>query len=197
MLLAVLENFLNRGLPRSVRARQLCSELDGRRLGVEAPALARWVIESTGVAVRIRRSEDPADAAIVGGPLSLLIVGSGLSREPTARGEVEVRGDAEIAAKFQELLQLLGPDFEEELALVVGDVPAHRISHLARGAADWTRRAARTLWQDLGEYASHERGDLVSRPEGETFLHGVDALREDVDRLAARLEQIERRVAAP
>ena len=197
MLLAVLENFLNRGLPRSVRARQLCTELDGRRLAIEAPALARLVVESTGVAVRIRRSEETADAAIIGGPLSLLIVGTGWSREPAARGEVEVRGDAEVAAKFQELMHLLGPDVEEELALVVGDVPAHRIGRLARGAADWTRRAASTLWQDLGEYASHERGDLVSRPEGETFLHGVDALREDVDRLAARLEQIERRVATP
>ena len=196
MLASALENLLNRGLPRSVRARELCAELGGRRLAVEAPAVARLVIESDGVAVRIRRGEAPADASIVGGPLSLLVVGGGLSREPITRGEVEIRGDAEVAEKFQQLLRLLSPDVEEELSLVLGDVPAHRIGRLARGAAGWTGRAAATLWRDLGEYASHERQDLVPRPEGEGFLRGVDALRENVDRLAARLEQLERRVAA-
>ncbi len=197
MLSTALESLLNRGLPRSVRARALCAELGGRRLAVEAPAVARLVIESDGAALRIRRGEAPADASIVGGPLSLLIVGGGLSREPITRGEVEIRGDADVAEKFQELMRLLSPDLEEELSLVVGDVPAHRIGRLARGAADWTGRAAATLWRDLGEYASHERQDLVPRPEGEGFLRGVDGLREDVDRLAARLEQLERRAAAP
>ena len=197
MLTSLLESLLNRGVSRSVRAQQLCAELAGRRCAVEAPAVARVVFESTGAAIRIRRGEEPADAAIVGGPLSLLIVAGSLSREPLARGAVEVRGDAEIAEKFQQLIRLLSPDLEEELARAVGDVPAHRLARLARGAAGWSGRAALTLWRDLGEYASHERRDLVPRPEGETFLHGVDALREDVDRFAARLEQLERRAAAP
>lgn len=196
MLTPVLENFLNRGLPRSGRARQLCAELDGRRLAVEAPAVARVVIESRGAALHLRGGDESADASIVGGPLSLLVLGGGLSREPLARGAAEIRGDSEIAEKFQELLRLLRPDLEEELSRLIGDVPAHRIGQLARGAVTWTRTAAATLWRDLGDYASHERRDLVPRAEGETFLHGVDALREDVDRLAAHLEQLERRVAA-
>ena len=197
MLTSMLESLMNRGVPRSVRAQQLCAELAGRRCAVEAPAVARVVFESTGAALRIRRGEEPADAAIVGGALSLLIVGGSISREPLVRGAVEVRGDPEIAEKFQQLLRLLSPDLEEELARAVGDVPAHRLARLARGAAGWSGRAALTLWRDLGEYTSHERRDLVPRPEGETFLHGVDALREDVDRLAARLEQLEHRVHGP
>lgn len=197
MLSSVVQNILNRGLSRSVRARQLCRELEGRRLAVQAPHLARVLIESTGATLRIRPGEDAADASIVGGPLSLLIVGGGFSREPVSRGAVQIRGDAEIAEKFQTLLELLGPDLEEELAQFMGDVPAHRVGQLARSTLAWTRRAATTLWRDLGEYASHERGDLVSRPEGEVFLHDVDALREAVDRLAARLEQLEHRAAAP
>lgn len=194
MLASVLENLLNRGLPRSVRARQLCAELEGHRLAVEAPGLGRVLIASSGAALSIRRAEEPADASISGGPLSLGIVGSGLSREPITRGAVEIRGDAELAEKFQELLRLLRPDFEEELAVLLGDVPAHRIGRLARGAFGWSGRAAATLWRDLGDYAAHERRDLVSAVEGETFLRDIDALREDTDRLAARLDQLERRV---
>ena len=193
MLTTTLENILNRGLTRSVRARQLCAELSGRRIAVEAPGLARLRVGSTGSSLSIERGAGSVDAEIIGGPLSLVVVSGGLSQAPLRRGDVEIRGDAEIAQKFQELLRLLSPDAEEELSLLVGDVPAHRIGRLARGALDWTLRAAATLLRDVGEYASHETRDLVPRQEGEQFLRAVDTLREDVDRIEARLTLLERR----
>jgi ubiquinone biosynthesis accessory factor UbiJ len=196
MLTATIENVLNRGLPRSPRAQQLCAELAGRRIAIEAPAVARLLVESTGNSLRITRGTLPADAEVIGGPLSLLALGGSAADEPLSRGEVEVRGDAELAQKFQELARLLRPDPEEELSILIGDVAAHRIGRLARGALDWTRNAAATLLQDVGEYFSHERGDLVSREEGEQFLRGVDALREGLDRLDARIELLTQRRAS-
>ncbi|HEY6517579.1 MAG TPA: hypothetical protein VIY50_15665 [Steroidobacteraceae bacterium] len=195
MLTTTIENVLNRGLPRSPRAQQLCAELAGRRIAIEAPAMARLLVESTGNSLRVTRGSLPADAEVIGGPFSLLAL-SGSAAATVPRGAVEVRGDAELAQKFHELARLLRPDPEEELSLFVGDVAAHRIGRLARGALGWTRDAAATLLQDVGEYFSHERGDLVSREEGEQFLRGVDALREDVDRLDARLELLTQRLAA-
>lgn len=195
MLTATIENVLNRGLPRSPRAQQLCAELAGRRIAIEAPAMARLLIESTGNSLRITRGTLPADAEVIGGPLSLLALG-GVSDASLSRGEVEVRGDAELAQKFRELARLLAPDPEEELSILIGDVAAHRIGRLTRGALNWTRNAAATLLQDVGEYFGHERADLVPRAEGEQFLRGVDALREDVDRLDARLELLTQRLAA-
>lgn len=195
MLTSTIENLLNRGLPRSPRAQQLCAELAGRRIAIEAPAVARLLVESTGNSLRITRGSIPADAEIVGGPLSLLALGGSASDAPLSRGEVEVRGDAELAQKFRELARLLAPDPEEELSIFVGDVAAHRIGRLARAMLGWSRSAATTLLQDVGEYFSHERGDLVSHQEGEQFLRGVDALREDVDRLDARLELLTQRLA--
>ncbi|HZT02084.1 MAG TPA: SCP2 sterol-binding domain-containing protein [Steroidobacteraceae bacterium] len=196
MLIGTIENVLNRGLPRSPRAQQLCAELAGRRIAIEAPALARLLVESTGSSLRITRGSLPADAEIIGGPLSLLALGGGSAADTSlSRGEVEVRGDAELAQKFRELARLLAPDPEEELSILIGDVAAHRLGRLTRGALTWTRSAAATLLQDVGEYFSHERADLVSREEGEQFLRGVDALREDVDRLDARLELLTRRLA--
>ena len=195
MLTDTIENVLNRGLPRSPRAQQLCAELAGRRLAIEAPALARLLVESTGQSLRLTRGSLPADAEIVGGPLSLLALSTSASEAPLSGGEVEVRGDAELAEKFRELARLLAPDPEEELSILIGDVAAHRVGRLARGALGWTRSAAETLLRDVGEYFSHERGDLVSREEGEQFLRGVDSLREDVDRLHARLELLTQRRA--
>ena len=195
MLTATIENVLNRGLPRSPRAQQLCAELAGRRIAFEAPAMARLLVESTGNSLRVTCGNLPADAEVIGGPLSLLALG-GSTADAAARGEVEVRGDAELAQKFHELARLLKPDPEEELSVLIGDVAAHRLGRLARGALDWSRNAAATLLQDAGEYFSHERGDLVSRQEGEQFLRGVDALREDLDRIDARLELLRQRRAA-
>ncbi|HEV7137219.1 MAG TPA: SCP2 sterol-binding domain-containing protein [Steroidobacteraceae bacterium] len=196
MLTATIQNVLNRGLPHSPRAQQLCAELAGRRVAIEAPALARLVVESTGNSLRVTRGNLPADAEVIGGPLSLLALGGSAADARLARGEVEVRGDAELAQKFRELARLLAPDPEEALSVLTGDVAAHRLGRLARGALGWTRNAAATLLLDVGEYFSHERGDLVSREEGEQFLRGVDALREDIDRLDARLELLTQRLAA-
>ncbi len=76
---------------------------------------------------------------------------------------------------------------------MVGDIAAHRLGRLARMGADWGRKAAATGLANTAEYLGHERADLVPRAEGEQFLRGVDALREDLDRLQARLELLTQR----
>jgi ubiquinone biosynthesis protein UbiJ len=60
-----------------------------------------------------------------------------------------------------------------------------------RGAAAWTRAAARTQVLNLSEYLAHESGDLVSRSESAHFLREVDDARDQLDRLEARLSQLE------
>jgi ubiquinone biosynthesis protein UbiJ len=189
MLTSTIENVLNRGLPRSPRARQLCKELQGHRVGVEAVGFTRWLFESTGDTLRVTRdASTAAEAELAGGPLSLLaLANSSTPEEILQRGEVQIRGDAELAQKFRELATLLRPDIEEELSQVIGDVPAHQIGRFTRAAFGWTQKAAATTVRNVAEYLAHERADLVSKPEGDQFLKGVDALREDVDRLDARI----------
>ena len=196
MLTAIIENVLNRGLPRSPRAQQLCAELAGRSIAIEVHAMMRLLVESTGATLRITRGAAAADAVVVGGPFGLLALGGDSPEALLQRGVVQIRGDGELAQKFRELALLLRPDLEEELSLVVGDVPAHQIGRLARLALGWTRRAAATSVQNLAEYLAHEARDLVPRNEGDQLLRGVDALREDVDRLAARIDVMTRRLGA-
>jgi ubiquinone biosynthesis protein UbiJ len=196
MLTATIENVLNRGLPRSPRAQQLCAELAGRSVAVEVREIARLLVESTGTSLRISRGDAGAEAEIVGGPFGLLALGGTSPEAAIQRGDVQIRGDAELAQKFRELMLLLRPDLEEELAHVVSDVPAHQIGRLARMAFGWTHKAATTTAQNLAEYFGHERQDLVPRNEGDQFLRGVDALREDVDRLDARIALLDQRRGA-
>jgi ubiquinone biosynthesis accessory factor UbiJ len=213
MLTATLENVLNRGLPRSPRAQRLCAELAGRRVAIviglptdsaaaaplRQPAVLRQVlVESTGLSLKLTSpttetlAAAPADATVTGGPFSLLALSGPAPEAVLQRGDVRIDGDAELAEKFRELALLLRPDLEEELSLVLGDVPAHQMGRFVRTALGWTRKAAATTVRNVAEYLGHEQRDLIPRSEAEQFLRGVDTLREDVDRLAARIDLLTR-----
>ncbi len=196
MLSTTLENLLNRGLPRSPRARELCAALAGRSVAIVIPGIVRLRVTSTGLTLAVTQDDAPADAVISGGLLSVLALTGESAQAVIQRGDVSISGDSELAQSFRELARLLRPDPEEELALLLGDVPAHQLGRLGRLAASLAARAADTTLRNLAEYWAHERGDLVSRNEGEQFLRGVDALREGVDRLQARLDLLAQRRGA-
>jgi ubiquinone biosynthesis protein UbiJ len=196
MLTATIENILNRGLPRSPRAQCLCAELTGKRVAFNVRDIMRLLVESTGSSLRVTSGDTPADAELTGGPLSLFALSGSSPDAVLQRGDVQVTGDAELARKFRELTVLLRPDPEEELSVLMGDVPAHQLARFLTGAWTWGQRAAFTGVQNLAEFLGHETQDLVPRKEGEQFLRGVDAAREDVDRLEVRIRLLTQRFPA-
>lgn len=197
MITETAEKLLNRNLPASPRAREMCAALEGKRvaLTVEGPGL-RWILGSTGSALKLERTSDtsePVDAEIHGTPVNLLgLLGRG-SADILRRGDVRITGDAEVAQRFRELGHLLRPDLEEELSRLVGDGTAHRVGRLAAGAMDYGRKLVDTGARNMAEFLAHERRDLVPRAEAEAFHAGVDRVREAVDRLEARIRQLDER----
>jgi ubiquinone biosynthesis protein UbiJ len=193
MLTEAIENLLNRNLPRSPRALELTGALKGKSVRIEARTLG-WVLrcESLGSSVQLTRAGDtPADAAISGSLMNLAALAGAHPEEVIQRGDVTIRGDAEVAQKFRELAMLLKPDVEEELARLIGDTPAHQALRFVKMATNFGRRAAHTSVRNVAEYFAHETGDLVPRAEAEDFYRGVERLREDLDRLDARTRQLE------
>jgi len=195
MLTQAIENLLNRNLPRSPRALELCAALAGKRVRVEAQGLG-WVllIECLSTSVRLTKNaagDQPADAEISGTLFNLAALAGSHPEEVIQRGDVGIRGNAEVAQQFRELAMLLKPDVEEELSRLIGDTPAHQALRLVRMAAGFSRRAARTGVRNVAEYLAHESRDLVPRAEAEDFYRGVERLREDLDRLEARTRRLE------
>jgi ubiquinone biosynthesis protein UbiJ len=195
MLTQAIENLLNRNLPRSPRARELASALVGKRVRVEARGPGWMIIaESLNTSIRLTREStegQPPHAEISGSLLNLAALAGPHPEEVIQRGDVTIRGDAEVAQKFRELAMLLKPDVEEELSRLIGDSPAHQALRLVRLATGFGRRAAQTGVRNVAEYLAHERGDLVPRAEAEDFYRGVERTREDLDRVEARLHLIE------
>lgn len=194
MLTQSIENLLNRNLPRSPRALELCAQLAGKVARVRALGPG-WTLEceSLGSSLRLTRQLRDAepDTEVAGSLLNLAALAGNDAEAVIRRGDVTIRGDAQIAQQFRELFTLLRPDVEEELSRLIGDSPAHQALRLVRAATDFGRRAARTGVRNVAEYLAHERGDLVPRAEAEDFYRGVERLREDLDRLEARARLIE------
>jgi ubiquinone biosynthesis protein UbiJ len=195
MFTEAVENLLNRNLASSPAARALCAELAGKRFGIVVTGIgARVVIESLGSSLRLhRRDTADCDAEVEGTPVNLMALAGPTPEAVIQRGAVRMRGDAELAQRFQQLGKLLRPDVEEELAALFGDAAAHQLGRVARSLLDFGRRAGSTTARNAAEYFAHETGDLVPRAEADVFLAAVDQLREDVDRFDARLAQLEAR----
>jgi ubiquinone biosynthesis protein UbiJ len=190
-----IESLLNRNVAGSTRARELLTRLEGRSLEVRAtptPLAIRFRVEAGRVIVSGGGEAEP-DAVIEGTPLSLLTLAGPQPEDRLRRGEVRISGDAETAQSFQKLFKATRPDFEEELSRLVGDPVAHHVASTARGVFAFGRRAAETFARNMGEYLTEESRDLPAQAEVEEWIGKVDRLREDADRLEARLTLLERR----
>ncbi|MBT8080518.1 MAG: SCP2 sterol-binding domain-containing protein [Gammaproteobacteria bacterium] len=192
-LLRPLVALVNRQIAMSTPARELCGELAGSVIAVQVTntAIAMYfrVLDDT-ILLSADYEQEP-DAIISGSLLSLASLAGG--EAAIRRGDVELRGDAELAQSFRKLLRLARPDIEEEMSTYIGDAPAHGIGQVARRIGRWGRDATSTMGQNISEYLQEESRALPSRNEVDAFRHDVDTLRDDVARLDARLRLAESR----
>jgi len=193
-LLRPLESILNRNIAASGRARGLLAQIAGRSLELRLASSQfrlHFVADADRVSIRSGNVQ-PADAVIEGTPFAFARLAIGDPVQSIRAGGAQVSGDAEIAQGFQKLFAAAQPDFEEELSRLTGDVAAHHLANLARGALDFGRRARDTLARNVAEYLTEEGRELPARVEVDEFLGGVDRLRESADRLESRIAAVER-----
>jgi ubiquinone biosynthesis protein UbiJ len=194
--LASAEALLNRGIDASAQAAELARRLQGTALQIDVEGITRVQLSTLGgrLALLAPEAACPADATISGSPAALLHLFKGGAVRPPGRAAAQIRGDAELANRYKDLLVLARPDLEEELSRWIGDFPARRLSQFAQRALHFARHARRTAGDNLAEYLQEESRDLVNKTELDEFLHGVDDLRETADRIDARLGRLEQRL---
>lgn len=198
MLIAPFESLLNRNIAQSGAARAACKRLSGKTLAVHVTGAPQTNLLSLYFHCDDERisiattSAATASAVLSGTPLAYLSMIRAQPESALRSGSVRIEGDAEAAQSFRDLLMAARPDVEEELSRFVGDVPAHQIGNLARGAFAFGRRVVETFAQNTAEYLQEESRDVVARIEVDEFVEAVDELREGVDRAEARLALIER-----
>ena len=114
------------------------------------------------------------------------------ARDETAWSDAQVTGDVELAAAIDYVRCNLEWDFEESLSRVVGDIPAHRLADAARRSTRWVRETALNLGRAAAEYATYESPLLASAQAVDEFIHEVDEVRDQVERLDKRLDLLKR-----
>jgi len=190
-----LIRLVNRQLQAKTPARELCAELDGRVIAIRVrnTALALYFLihrdelEVTAVA-------DNPDVVISGSLIALARL-AGPSADAAIRdGSVDLSGDAETAQAFQQLLAYGKPDIEEELSGVLGDVAARGLGDIARNVGRWAENTHATVQQNIQEYLQEESRSVPSRYEVENFRDQAETLRDDVDRVEARIRRLEQAV---
>jgi ubiquinone biosynthesis accessory factor UbiJ len=192
---ATLEALLNQAIRLDPEALARLAPLHGSIIKLELVGLGLAVVlvpDPTGIQVFSSLDAQP-DCTLRGTPLDL--AGMRSSRESAEQlfsGAVEIEGDSAIAHQFGEFLSGLDIDWEEQLSHLTGDVIAHEAGNLIRGFGRWGTRVSNTLGLDLREILQEELRLLPSRYEIEPFLSDVDQLRDDVERLAARIDKLNR-----
>ncbi len=194
-LLRPLVRALNRNIGESTPARELCEQLDGKTIAVRVrdTGLAMvFAIDDEVLDLRTGIKAEP-DVVLTGSLVTLAKMAgpNGHDHSPAAlQGGLDISGDAFTAQAFQKLLKHARPDPEEELSRFVGDAAAFRAGEIARGMRDWAIEARATMGANVREYLQEERREVPSRYEFERFGSGVDALRDDVARLEARVNRL-------
>ncbi len=190
---AGLEEAVNRFLELDPTAQKQLAQLHGKAIAFEVSGTGQtlYLIPDPARLQVFSRYEGEPDCLLRGTPLALTRMGDQkTSSGQLFSGEVEITGDTELAHSFGKILGSMDIDWEEQLSHYTGDVVAHGVGDLIRGATRWGRNTLETFGMDLQEYLQEELRLLPQRQEIETFLSDVDRLRDDVERLEARLQRL-------
>ncbi|KAA6187427.1 sterol-binding protein [Thiohalocapsa marina] len=191
--LAAVQTAVNAVLGLDPEGAARLAAIQGRVLRLELAGFGTRVCVVPGKATLMLYGNYQAepDCTVRGSAAALLGMALAEHREDSVfSGDVEISGDNALAQTLGEILQGLDIDWQELLSKAVGDVVAEGIARQARDADRWARRSADTLTRNLGEWLQEEARMLPARDELQGFLDAVDTLRDDTERLAARVDRL-------
>lgn len=185
---APLAAALNALLARQPIARERLRRHAGKTLRLALPLLdLRVTVAADGDDCRFDTAPEEAgvDLTLAPQPAALpgWLVGGSMSELFSAEGDGLLAAD--VAKAFA--------DFDWVLALrpYLGDIAASRVDQFLKGLHAWRAQAAESAGRNLAEYAVHEQALLAEPNALRAFVAEVDRLREDADRLEARLRLLE------
>lgn len=157
----------------------------GARLAV-GPTRLTLTITGEGLFTQARDSLTPAVEISLPADTPLRY----LSDPPSVFAAARLTGSVDFAEAIGFVFRNLHWDAEGDLAKIVGDIAAHRLSVVGRNFLGWQKRAAGNLVANLAEYAAEPGGPAVSRPEVQAFCSAVSQARDDLARLEKRLAKL-------
>ena len=119
-----------------------------------------------------------------------------LQNRERAFSYVTIEGDAEFANTISQLSKTVRWDAEHDLERLLGPIAAVRIASSARAALAAAAATQRKLAENVAEFLLEEQPVLVRPLDADQFSAGVTRLRDDVERIAKRIDKLLRKPAA-
>lgn len=190
--LEALEQGVNAALRLDPDGAADLGRFSGKVIAIELQGspLTLYCLPAAGSLMFLSQYGGEPDTVLRGRPLALAKLATGDSRRVLLEGEVQIEGDVELGQQFKQALDRLQIDWEEQLARISGDVVAHKAGQLLRGVGDWWSQTRERLAANGAEYLQQEMWMLPTRQEAEQFYRDVETLRDDVARLAAKLDNL-------
>ena len=183
----LVERALNAALRLDPEWAECLAPLAGRTLLIEIePSGAGVAAHVAADGIRLVEPDAPADVT-VRGPLPALL--EALRRGGLPSG-LHVSGDLGVLQLARRQLARIDIDWEELLARLLGDVAGRQGARLVRAGTTYGAQAGSAIARDVAEYLTEEAGLVAASWPVERFCEEVDRLRDDVERLAARIEKL-------
>jgi len=128
------------------------------------------------------------DLTITGNALTLAKLGK--DPESLFSADIDINGDVQFAKQLRDLLEGFDFDWEAQLARITGDTLAYPIAHGIRQVASWAKSTQISMQQNIAEYLREESRLLPDKSQIKTYMHDIDTLRADFDRLEARINRL-------
>jgi ubiquinone biosynthesis protein UbiJ len=150
-------------------------------------------ITSAGLLNVLNQTDSPSLTLEVSSKaLGELAASSGSLREQAFKA-VKLTGDAELAQLIGRLAGQLRWEYEEDLARLVGDAPAHFAVRQGKKFVSASRSAASDLLDNVVEYVSEERKILLNKRDFIAHKSTLNDLRESIDRIEKRIQLLEKK----
>lgn len=193
-LLTLAESSANELLSHNPEALRRLSQLDGKVISIQlqSPTLQLSIQPHVNGLQLEQIIREDADVALTGTPSDFLRLLTSQEKSDALFGKsIQISGDSALATRFSQILIDAGMDWEGMLAGIIGDLPAHQLGNYLRWKVGFYLNAGSSLITNLEEYLKEEIRLLPTQPEVNHFNRQVSQLREDTDRIQARIERLQ------
>lgn len=190
----MLEEVMNRYLQLDPETPKRLKALKGKTFALtfaELPLILYFIGETDRLRIILEKPEH-VDATLTTTLPSLLSLHMNPQTNPSA-GHINLRGDAELGLAMQRLFSELDIDWEYYIAQFTGDIIAHQLGDAARKLQLWGQQQWKATHQNITEYLQEESQQLPPREALEHFYNDVDGCQLSVDRLAERIQRLEKK----
>lgn len=175
---------LNHLLQQASWATERLQPLSGSKLRIVAgPVTLNFLINEVGL---FAQSDNPRHPDVV-----ITLPDDAISRLIADRNSlfsaIKLSGSVDIAENLAFVLRNLDWDIEADLASVIGDIPARRISLFGNQLGGQMQDGVKRICQNAAEFMTEDSKLIVSRQDLDLFGVEVDRLRDDLSRIEKRI----------